>query len=384
MTIKFKNFEEKKRLYADSVLNNESKETQSKAFDDMMSTMVDEIRDDILSNVNTNNMDNVILSNRGQQVLTSEELKFFNAVIEQGGFKEHDILPKTTQERVFDDLVKEHPLLAKLGLENYGAITEFIYGNPEGAAVWGELFGGIQGNLNANFRKEKIGQYKLTAFFAVSNDMLSLGPVWVEKYVRTFLVEALKVALEKAFILGDGKSQPIGLNRDLLAAVTQGQYAEKASAGTLTFKDTKTIIAEIAGVHKNLAKYKRLKKDGVTEEDNFQARNIAGKVVMLINPFEYYDIMARATVQNASGTFITALPFNPTIIESIFVPTGKVIFFVEGEYLAITAGSFGISQFKETLAMEDATLYITKMYANGKPKDNYAAQVYNLNITPLA
>ena len=384
MTIKFKNFEEKKRLYADSVLNNESKETQSKAFDDMMSTMVDEIRDDILSNVNTNNMDNVILSNRGQQVLTSEELKFFNTVIEQGGFKEHDTLPKTTQERVFDDLVKEHPLLAKLGLQNYGAITEFIYGNPEGAAVWGELFGGIQGNLNANFRKEKIGQYKLTAFFAVSNDMLSLGPVWVEKYVRTFLVEALKVALEKAFILGDGKSQPIGLNRDLLAAVTQGQYAEKASAGTLTFKDTKTIIAEIAGVHKNLAKYKRLKKDGVTEEDEFQARNIAGKVVMLINPFEYYDIMARATVQNASGTFITALPFNPTIIESIFVPTGKVIFFVEGEYLAITAGSFGISQFKETLAMEDATLYITKMYANGKPKDNYAAQVYNLNITPLA
>ncbi len=384
MTIKFKNFEEKKRLYADSVLNNESKETQSKAFDDMMSTMVDEIRDDILSNVNTNNMDNVILSNRGQQVLTSEELKFFNTVIEQGGFKEHDTLPKTTQERVFDDLVKEHPLLAKLGLQNYGAITEFIYGNPEGAAVWGELFGGIQGSLNANFRKEKIGQYKLTAFFAVSNDMLSLGPVWVEKYVRTFLVEALKVALEKAFILGDGKSQPIGLNRDLLAAVTQGQYAEKASAGTLTFKDTKTIIAEIAGVHKNLAKYKRLKKDGVTEEDEFQARNIAGKVVMLINPFEYYDIMARATVQNASGTFITALPFNPTIIESIFVPTGKVIFFVEGEYLAITAGSFGINQFKETLAMEDATLYITKMYANGKPKDNYAAQVYNLNITPLA
>lgn len=384
MTIKFKNFKEKKRLYADSVLNNESKETQSKAFDDMMSTMVDEIRDDILSNVNTNNMDNVILSNRGQQVLTSEELKFFNTVIEQGGFKEHDTLPKTTQERVFDDLVKEHPLLAKLGLQNYGAITEFIYGNPEGAAVWGELFGGIQGSLNANFRKEKIGQYKLTAFFAVSNDMLSLGPVWVEKYVRTFLVEALKVALEKAFILGDGKSQPIGLNRDLLAAVTQGQYAEKASAGTLTFKDTKTIIAEIAGVHKNLAKYKRLKKDGVTEEDEFQARNIAGKVVMLINPFEYYDIMARATVQNASGTFITALPFNPTIIESIFVPTGKVIFFVEGEYLAITAGSFGINQFKETLAMEDATLYITKMYANGKPKDNYAAQVYNLNITPLA
>jgi len=197
-------------------------------------------------------------------------------------------------------------------------------------------------------------------------------------------VNQLKVALEKAFIIGDGKSQPIGLNRDLLAAVTQGQYAEKASAGTLTFKDTKTIIAEIAGVHKNLAKYKRLKKDGVTEEDEFQARNIAGKVVMLINPFEYYDIMARATVQNASGTFITALPFNPTIIESIFVPTGKVIFFVEGEYLAITAGSFGISQFKETLAMEDATLYITKMYANGKPKDNYAAQVYNLNITPLA
>ena len=40
----------------------------------------------------------------------------------------------------------------------------------------------------------------------------------------------------------------------------------------------------------------------------------------------------------------------------------------------------------QTMAIEDATLYTIKQFANGKPKDNKAALVYDLSVglTPLA
>src|SRR5690606_41702465 len=54
-------------------------------------------------------MDRSILQNRGHNVLTAEETRFFQAAIEKGGFDDNSILPVTTQERIFDELLKEHP-----------------------------------------------------------------------------------------------------------------------------------------------------------------------------------------------------------------------------------------------------------------------------------
>ncbi|PJH69472.1 phage major capsid protein, partial [Salmonella enterica subsp. enterica serovar Typhimurium] len=76
--------------------------------------------------VNTRMGDNSVLQSRGQNVLTNEEYKFFNAVVEEGGFKEEDTLPKTTQERVFKDITESHPLLQAIGIQNLGGVTEFI------------------------------------------------------------------------------------------------------------------------------------------------------------------------------------------------------------------------------------------------------------------
>lgn len=384
MVIKFNrdNFENKRAAYVDSVKSGDT-EKQAKAFDDMLDALHSDVKSAVLEEVNSSMADSVILANRGQKVLTSEERKFFNATIEEGGFKKDVILPKSTQDRIFEDLVKAKPLLAKLGLKDYGAITEFIFSDPSGAAVWGELFGSIQGKLNSNFRKETISHYKLTAFIAISNDMLHLGPEWVERYVRTILVEALQVALEKAFVVGTGKNEPIGLNRDLAASVSHGVYTEKTSAGTLTFKNPQVMLDEMAGVMKKLAKYKKLDSEG-REKSEFSTRSVAGKVVMLLNPINNYDVIAKSTVLTPAGVFVQALPFNPSVIECDFVPENKVIFFIEGKYLAIMGSEYKINKFDQTLALEDATLYTTKLFANGKALDNYAAQVYDLNITPAA
>ncbi|PGU05362.1 phage major capsid protein [Bacillus cereus] len=374
MVIKFNNFEEKKLAFAKATQEG-TPEEQTAALNTMIEALATDVRSDILNQVNESMVDRSIMQYRGANVLTSEEMKFFNAVVEEGGFKATETLPKTTQERIFDDLVEDHPFLQHIGLENLGAVTEFIYGDPEGAAVWGPLFDGIKGQLNATFRKDSISQLKLTAFIPLANDMLKLGPVWVERYVRTMITEAMKVGLERGFVAGTGKDEPIGLLKDPSGSVVNGVYPDKKPVGTLTFEPGRKTINELKGVVKLLAK--KLNADG---SDADRPKNIAGKVVMVTNPFDTFDIQANATIQNAAGVYVTSLPFNPILTESVFVPQGKVLFFVKGQYVAAMGGTEPIKKYEETLALEDATVYIAKQYATGKPKDKYTSQVYTLKL----
>ncbi|MDA1925228.1 phage major capsid protein [Bacillus cereus] len=377
MVIKFNSFEEKKLAFAKATQEGTAEE-QSVALNSMIEALATDVRADILNQVNESMVDRSIMQSRGANVLTSEEMKFFNAVVEEGGFKSTETLPKTTQERIFDDLVGDHPFLQHIGLENLGAVTEFIYGDPEGAAVWGPLFDGIKGQLNATFRKDSISQLKLTAFIPLANDMLKLGPVWVERYVRTMITEAMKVGLERGFVAGTGKNEPIGLLKDPSGSVVNGVYPDKKPVGTLTFEPGRKTINELKGVVKLLAK--KLNADG---SDADRPKNIAGKVVMVTNPFDTFDIQANATIQNAAGVYVTSLPFNPILTESVFVPQGKVLFFVKGQYVAAMGGTEPIKKYEETLALEDATVYIAKQYATGKPKDKYTSQVYTLKLEEI-
>lgn len=369
MVIKFNNktsvFNEAKENLTAVLSNAESTEKQqTEAFQNFFDALQKEVTNTILNDFDS--------SSRGVNELTGTERRFFNAVIEDGGFKDTETLPVDTQERIFDDLVEAHPLLQHIGLQNLGAVTEFIYGDPEGAAVWGPLFAGIQGQLNTTFHKESISQLKLTAFIPIANDMLKLGPVWVERYVRTIIVEAMSVGLERGFVSGTGKNQPIGLLKDLDAPVIDGAYPDKESVGTLTFKPGRTTINELKGV------VEKLSIRTVGEEE--KVRNIAGKVVMVTNPFDSFGIKANSTVQNAAGSYVSSLPFNPIIVESMFIPQGKVLFFVKGEYLAAIGGGMEVKKFDQTLALEDATLYTAKQFATGKPKDNEAVQIYDLDL----
>lgn len=109
------------------------------ALNNMLEALAQDVQGDIMNQVNTSMLDRSIMQARGANVLTSEETKFFNVVIEEGGFKDTETLPKTTQERIFDDLVEGHPLLRQLGIQNLGAVTEFIYGDPEGLCSMGPI-----------------------------------------------------------------------------------------------------------------------------------------------------------------------------------------------------------------------------------------------------
>jgi len=370
---KMENFNAKKQAYMDLVkAENSTSEELEVAFNDMFAALQTDLTEQITNEARNEAHDAQILAARGQNVLTSEERKFFNAVVLEGGFKEDTILPITTQERVFEDLVTEHPLLTVIGLQDLGAITRFIYSDPTKTYAWGALFGEIKGQVNTAFREEQIGQLKLTAFAAIPKDMLELGPEYVERYVRELLVESYSVGLEYGLVNGRGPAQnePVGLMKNVDSST--GAVTDKTSSGTLTFAPSEfgqVVAGELHDVIKALSK-----------DAKDKPRKVLNKIVMLVNPIDAISVQARNTIQTSNGQWVTALPYNIQVVESEEIPEKKALFFVKGAYLAAIAGGYKLNKFDQTLAIEDAMLYTIKQFANGKPKDNKTALLYDLDI----
>lgn len=376
MVLKFpnamKNFEEKKQAYMNVVKDEGATDEQhEEAFTNLFDALQNDLTDKIKTEARDETQDSHILAARGQNVLTSKERNFFNEVIEFGGFDEDSILPVTTQDRIFEDLVQAHPILDALGLQDLGAVTRIIKSDPTKAYAWGNLFGEIRGQVEAAFTEEEIGQLKLTAFAVIPKDMLELGPEWVERYVRQLLVESYSVGLEYGLVNGAGpsKSEPIGLMKNVSE---DGAVTDKDSSGKLTFavsEKGRTVALELGGVIVELAK----DADG-------KARKVASRIAMVVNPVDSIKVKIGHTIQADNGQWVTTLPHDIQLVESEEIPEGKALFFVKGKYTAAIAGGYKANKFDQTLAFEDAMLYTIKQFANGKPEDNKTALLYDLDI----
>lgn len=325
--------------------------------------------------------DNRVLEARGIPTLTAEETKFYNEVSKAGGFDKDLVWPETIFEKVFEDLEKDHPLLRLINFQSTVGKVKVIRSRRKGVAVFGPLHKDLEGQLDAEFDSTEYTQLALTAFMLISNDTLDLGPRWINRYVQLSLREAVSDIWEVKIVTGTGNNEPIGLLKDLDGAVTGGVYPDKASAGALTFKDSATMVKEFAKVLKTASKYTHKIGDNDTEGE-VKYRKVSGKVYLIVNPVNYYDIVARVTTQNANGVFVSNLPFisQDHIIESLDVPENKLIAFIDGEYDATQSRPEKIAVYKETFAMKRATLYAIDMLGNGQPTNNDAAQVYDIAI----
>lgn len=370
-------YNEKKAAYAALAHNEKStQEELENAFDEMQNALVEDLTNTITAAVRNENNDTQILARRGKSnVLTSKERDFFNAINTDVGFKEEKLLPETFVDRVFEDLTEDHPLLQELAIKTTGLIARIIRSEKSGAAVWGKIFGEIKGQLDAAFSEESIKQSKLTAFVVVPNDLLEYGPEWVELYVRTQIVETFSVALEEGYLTGAGPEveQPIGLIKDLSAPITPGTgYTDKTSAGELTFASPEITVQELSSIMKRLS-----------VKENGKSVKIDGKVVLVVNPSEAWNLKALYTFLNANGAYVTVLPFNVRIVESEFIEAGKLLAFVNNRYDAYIGGGINIKKFDQTLAIEDCTLYTAKQFAFGKAQDNNAAFLFDLKIADV-
>lgn len=353
--------------FLNAVKNNESEETQSQLFADMTMAIVDEAK-----KVAHKEVQSAIALTPQEAKMTARERQFFNDIDKTvaPGFTE--LIPEETTDRIFEDLVTKHPLLEHIGLRNAGLRLKFIDSETTGQAEWGELYGEIKGQLKASFSQSKAIQHKLTAFVVIPKDAEKFGPAWLQSFVTTQINEAFAVALEAAFLNGDGNKKPIGLTRSLTgkAVGEVATYDEKSPTGTLTFADSDTTVKELTQVHK----YHSVKEDKKTPVA------VEGNVVMVVNPADAWDVKKQYTSLNAQGVYITALPYNITLIESVAQTAKKVTTFVKGRYDAYVAGGIELSRYTETYALEDMNLYTAKQFAYGRARDERAAAVWTLTV----
>jgi len=203
-------------------------------------------------------------------------------------------------------------LLRLINFQSTVGKVKVIRSRRKGVAVFGPLHKDLEGQLDAEFDSTEYTQLALTAFMLISNDTLDLGPRWINRYVQLSLREAVSDIWEVKIVTGTGNNEPIGLLKDLDGAVTGGVYPDKDSA---------TMVKEFAKVLKTASKYTHRIGDNDTDGET-KYRKVSGKVYLIVNPVNYYDIVARVTTQNANGVFVSNLPFisQDHIIESLDVP----------------------------------------------------------------
>ncbi|MDN6491164.1 MAG: phage major capsid protein [Leuconostoc sp.] len=369
MTIKLSNaFDEARNAFLDAVQNKAPENKQAELYGDMVNEIAEEAKRQARQET-----ENLVAKNPAEAKMSARERKFFNEIETEVGYKEEALLPQETIDRIFEDLTTEHPLLSKIGLRNASLRVKFLKSETEGVAVWGKVFGEIKGQLDATFSDEETIQNKLTTFVVIPKDLQDYGVSFIESFVRTQINEAFSVALEAAFVAGDGNDKPVGLDRDISKGNTNSgvtTYPQKAAQGELTFADSDKTVGELTEVYK----FHSVKENG-------QPLAVEGAVSLIVNPADAWDVKKQYTSLNAQGVYVTALPFNLDVIESVAQAAGKATSFVQGRYDAYLGGGLTVRKYDQTLAIEDMDLYTAKQFAYGKAKDIKAAAVWDLNIS---
>lgn len=323
--------------------------------------------------------DSNILASRGARQLTSDENNYYQGVIEamrssnpKQALSELDVvLPVTTIDAVFEDLVADHPLLEVINFQNTSGLIEFIVNtNSKQLATWGKLTATVVTELTSGFKKINMNLQKLSAFLPISKSMLDLGPVWMDRYVRTILAEALSFGLEEAIINGTGKEMPIGMNRQVGEGVV-------VTSGVYPLKEVVPIVSL------DTVSYGKL-LSGMAVDPKGNPRVIR-EVVMVVNPGDYLTkIMPATTVRSADGTYASnVFPFPTKVVQSVQVPKDRAIFGLPNRYfMGIGTEKNGKMEFSDEYKfLEDERVYLVKMYGHGEPLDNTAfvyADISNL------
>lgn len=350
-------------------------ESIRQAWEGFHSSIVETVRQDY----HEANGNVTILAQRGYRQLTQEETKYYEALIKAGksdapkqaltGLLDGGIMPETIIEDVYKDLVEEHPLLSKINFQSVKYLTRWILNDhSKQTAVWGAVNSEIVTAITSGFKTVEISQCKLTAYTIIEKDMLDLGPVFLDGYLRAFLKDSLLCGLEKAIVDGTGNSQPIGLARDVSEDVTvvAGVYPRKTAEVVTSFAP-----AEYGALLAKLA----VSEKGVNRKFD--------KVLFICNQVDYLTkVMPATTVLNNVGAYVNNLfPFPTEVVISNELSTGEAIVCLPEEYfMGIGGAKEGVIEFSDEYKfLEDQRVFKIKMYGMGKAYDNTVALLLDIS-----
>ena len=344
------------------------------AWEQFHDAVCDSVRNDFEMSHNDDN----ILMQRGYRVLTADEKQFYQKWIESAKAADPkqafaDLLdggmPETVVEDVYRNLVNEHPLLDAITFTNVSYLTKWIMNDHTiDTAVWGQINTEVTKNISSAFKILELTQCKLSCYAVIPKDMLELGPVYLDGYIRTILSDALACALENAVVTGTGKNMPIGLDRNISdkAAVVSGEYPKKEA-----IKVTSFLPGEYGKLVAKLCK---------TEKGHYRKID---KVGLICNPVDYFSkVMPATTVLTSAGTFSNNLfPVPTDTFQSAELTEGTAILCIPQEYfMGLGSSKEGAITFDDSVQfLEDNRVYLIKTFANGRAFDNTVSLLLDIS-----
>lgn len=331
--------------------------------------------------------DAAVLAQRGFRQLTAPETSYYKGIIEAlssnnpkqalidfSAMPDH-MMPTTIFDQILKDLQETHPLLAAVNVTNTGYITEWLRNkHTRQLAAWGNPGDAITKEITSAFEVIDVKQGKLSCFALVSRDMLSLGPTWLDGYVRTVIGEALACGLEAGIVDGKGvKGEPVGLDRDIHSGVTVNTstgYPKKTAVKVAEFtpKSYGAIVATLA-------------KDEAGKEKAIDFRSDSNGLALICSTSDYLTkIMPATTVQATTGQYVRDLfPLPTTVIPSVACADGTAILAILGEYDLFVGGNRGIEYSDEFKFTDDQRAFKQVMYAFGRAYDNTSAALLDIS-----
>lgn len=335
--------------------------------------------------IDARNQDNAVLAARGANVLTAAEKNYYNGLADalkaadpRAALANYEVaMPQTTIDRIIGMIRKTHPLLDKINFVSTAYLTRILANaKPAQMAAWGKITDGVKKEIEGAVQEIQLTMCKLSAFMAISMDLIELGPEWMDTYARETLAEAIACALETAVVAGTGKDEPIGMIRDIspTASVIDGVYP-KQTATKITKLDPVTLGALL----------KKLARDP-NDETGKAARAIDPRdIILVFNPFDYWGKVFAGTTFLVNGQYVSnRLPIPAEIFQSAGLEEGEAVIGIAPYYFAGVgqSGKGGtITSDDSVKFLEDQRAYKAKLHGNGRPLDQYAF-IY-LNVSEL-
>lgn len=302
----------------------------------------------------------------GLRTLTEKEKQWIDRAIKQEDTssltgKEIDYLPETTVSYIFEDLKTVHPLFQYIDWAPAG-VQKWFLSERSGKATWGKLTRAIIDKIEAGIDSLDLEVNSLSAFMFVPRAIINMGYKWIDRFVRTVLLEVNEEGIETGIIAGDGKESPIGLLKDLDGAVVSGKYPDKTPVAITDFGPDS------------------FGKD-VLPTLNRNGKRTVDTIVIIANQNEIDTKIYKATHVLGFNGYVKADNYkNFVYVACPDVPENKAIAYIPKKYVA-GISRMGIDFSDHYKFLEQLRTYSVLTYGNGRLKSNDDAVV--LDITNL-
>lgn len=353
------------------LLNNA--EDKSKALTEAMEMIIAESQkglvDQIVAESQRAERDAEYKKSLGLRSLSEKEKKFFEML--QMGAKmavtanQIDIIPIETIDRTLEDVRTEYPITELISFAPAN-VKHWLTASKTGSSAWGALTAAISNDaeLSATISGLNIEVNKLYAWCVIPKAIRDLEIGYVEKYFRAILKEAMYDGIAAGYLDGDGKTAPIGVLRQIGTVSQDGTHTAKTVVSTLTGFSPLQLAPVLTA----------LSKSG--------KRPVMG-LYLIANPTDVFQYVNPALYGDSISNGYVSKAFMPiTVIQEPNIAAGKAVITMKGYY---TMGFSGmkVEEYRETKAMDDADLFIAKVYGNGRAVDDAAAYVFNpQNLVP--